>query len=93
MLNIFYYYYIVAKMEVNDIRQHSEIIYPQNLKKFTGCIEETQSRKNRYKIVSFRVKIRSPNFKFSKSFPSRQEAEEELIRQNIKNKLEIKNTF
>jgi len=42
-------------------------------------------------IVSYRVKIKSSNFKFNKSFPSRQEAEEELIRQNIKNNLEIKN--
>jgi len=50
-------------------------------------------KKNRYKIVSFKARIRSPNFNFSKCFPSRQEAEEELIRQNIKNKLEIKNTL
>jgi len=49
--------------------------------------------KNQYKIVSFRVRIKSPNFKFSKNFPSRQEAETELIKQNIKNKLEIKNTM
>jgi len=42
-------------------------------------------------IISFRVRIRSPNFKFSKCFPSRQEAEEELIRQNIENRLDIKN--
>jgi len=78
-------------MEVNNIRQNGEIIYPQNLKKYTGYIEEIQSKKNRNTIVSFRVRIRSPNFKFSKCFPSRREAEEELVRQNIENKLEIKN--
>jgi len=80
-------------MEINNHGQNNQIIYPQNLKKYTGWIEENKSKKNQYKIVSFRVRIKSPNFKFSKNFPSRQEAETELIKQNIKNKLEIKNTM
>jgi len=63
-------------MEVNNVGQ---IIYPQNLKKYTGCVEEIRSKNNHYKIISFRARIRSPNFKFSKCFSSRQEGEVELI--------------
>jgi len=80
-------------MEVNNVEQHCQIIYPQNLRKYTGHIEEVRSKNNHYKIVSFRVRIRSPNFKFSKCFPSRVEAKCEFIKQNIENKLEIKNTM
>jgi len=77
-------------MEVNN---HDQIIYPQNLKKFTGYVQEVRSRSKNgnKKVISFRVRIRSLNFKYYKCFPSRQEAEADLIRQNIKNKLEIKN--
>jgi len=78
-------------MEVNNVGQ---IIYPQNLRKYTGHIEAWSKLKDgHYKIVSFRLRIRSPNFKFSKCFPSRVEAKCELIKQNIENKLEIKNTM
>jgi len=77
-------------MQVNN---HNWIVYPQNLKKYTGWIEEVRSKaKNGHnKIVSFCVKIKTVNFKYQKSFPSRQEAEAELIKQNIENNLEIKN--
>jgi len=75
-------------MEVN------QIIYPQNIKKYTGSIHVVQSRaKNgNNKIALFFVHIKTANFKYQKCFPSKQEAESELIRQNIENKLEIKNT-
>jgi len=45
------------------------------------------------KIVSFNVCIRTADFKYFKCFPSRVQAKADLIRQNIKNKLEIKNTM
>jgi len=45
------------------------------------------------KIASFCVHIRTADFKYFKCFPSRVQAKAELIRQNIKNKLEIKNTM
>jgi len=32
-------------MQVNDHGQNGSIIYPQNLKKFTGYVEEIQSKK------------------------------------------------
>jgi len=72
--------------------QVNQIIYPQNIKKYSGSIFEVLSnaKNGNNKIVSFRVRIKSPNFKFSKSFPSRQEAEVGLIKQNIENNLEIK---
>jgi len=41
-LNIFLLLYIGKKMQVND---HNLIVYPQNLKKYTGYIEEIQSKK------------------------------------------------
>jgi len=77
-------------MEVNNVGQ---IIYPQNLRKYTGWIYENQSKaKGRNnKISSFSICIKTANFKYYKGFSSRVEAKVELIRQNIKNKLEIKN--
>jgi len=80
-------------MEVNNVGPHDQIIYPQNLRKYSGSIQKVRSKaKNgNNKIASFRVRIKSPNFKFSKCFPSRVEAKSELINQNIKNNLEIKN--
>jgi len=63
------------------------------LRKYTGYVQEvrSRSRNGNNKVVSFCVEIRSANFKYQKNFPSRVEAEFELIKQNIKNKLEIKN--
>jgi len=79
-------------MEVNNV-EHHDIIYSQNIKKYTGCLQEVQSKaKNgNNKIISFSVSIRTANFKYYKNFSSRVEAKSELIRQNIENKLEIKN--
>jgi len=79
-------------MEVNN---HNLIIYQQNLRKYTGSIYEIQSKSKNgnNRVVSFRVRIRSANFKYYKNFSSRVEAEAELIKQNIKNNLEIKNIF
>jgi len=79
-------------MQVNN---HDQIIYPQNLKKYTGSIFEVKSnaKNGNNKIVSFRVLIKTANFKYQKKISSRQEAEAELIKQNIKNKLKIKNTM
>jgi len=80
MLNIFFNYYISQqKMQVNNCDQ---IIYPQNLKKYTGWIEENKSKAKdgNNKIVSFSVCIRTANFKYYKNFPLRQEAEAELIK-------------
>jgi len=53
-------------MEVNNRDQNNQIIYPQNIKKYTGCVEEIQSRaKNgNNKIVSFSVRIKTINFKY-----------------------------
>jgi len=74
-------------MEVN------QIIYPQNIKKYTGSIQVVRSRAKNCndKIVSFRVYIKTANFKYQKYFLSRQEAQSELIRLNHENKLEIRN--
>jgi len=82
-------------MEVNNRDQNNEIIYPQNLKKYTGHIfgNRSTAKDGKNKITSFRVHIKTVNFKYEKTFPSRQEAEAELIKQNIENKLEIKNTM
>jgi len=41
----------------------------------------------------FCIHIKTANFKYQKNFPSRQEAESELVRLNHENKLEIKNTI
>jgi len=88
MLNIFLLLYM-AKMEVN------QIIYPQNIKKYTGSIFEVKSRAkgNNNKISSFCVRIKTANFKYEKNFLSKQEAESELIRLNHENKLDIKNVM
>jgi len=43
------------------------------------------------RLISFSICIKTANFKYYKCFPSRVEAETELIRQNHENKLEIKN--
>jgi len=77
-------------MEVNNVEQ---IIYPQNIKKYTCSIYENQSkaRGRNNKISSFRVCIKIANFKYYKTFSSRVEAESKLRQQNIENKLEIKN--
>jgi len=77
-----------------EVDNHGLIIYPQNLRKYTGCVQKNRSRaKNGYnhKIISFSVSIRTANFKYYKNFSSRLEAEAELIQQNHENKLEIKN--
>jgi len=70
-----------------------QIIYPRNLKKYCGSIYgiRSKAKNNNNEIVSFRVQIKTHNFKYSRYFPSRQEAEEDLINQNIENRLEIKN--
>jgi len=80
-------------MQVNNHGQHDQIIYPRNIKKYTGLIEEVRSRAKggNNKISSFGVLIKTANFLYQKNFPSRQEAESELIKQNHENKLEIKN--
>jgi len=72
-----------------------QIIYPRNIKKYTGSIYGLRSRaKNGNKnIVSFRVCIKTENFKYYKCFPSREDAESDLIRVNHENRLEIKNTM
>jgi len=95
MLNIFFVIIYRRKMEVNNHGQNNQIIYPQNIKKYTGSIQVIRSRaKNgNNKIVSFFIRIITVNFKYQKCFPSKQEAESELIRQNIENKLDIKNTM
>jgi len=82
-------------LEVNNVGQHDQIIYPQNIKKYTGSIEGVRSRAKNgdNKIVSFCVHIKTANFKYQKSFQLRQEAEVELMRLNHENKLEIKNTI
>jgi len=73
----FYYYISWQKMEVNN---RDQIIYPQNLRKFTGSIQGVRSKaKEGNKIVSFRVLIKTANFLYQKNFPSRVEAEFELI--------------
>jgi len=77
-------------MEVNNVEQ---IIYPQNLRKYTGSIYGVRSKSKNGKITSFCVCIKTANFKYYKCFPSRQEAESVLIRLNHENKLEIKNTM
>jgi len=79
-------------MEVNNVGQ---IIHPQNIKKYTGYVQElwSKAKGSNNKITSFIVCIKTANFKYYKNFPSRVEAKAELIRQNIKNKLEIKNTM
>jgi len=79
-------------MEVNN---HGQIIYPQNIRKYTRWIYEVRSRArgNNNKITSFSVCIKTANFKYYKCFPSKVEAKAELMRQNIGNKLEIKNTM
>jgi len=78
-------------MQVN----HGQMIYPQNLIKYTGSIYQVRSnaKNGNNKIVSFRLFIKSVNFKYQKNFLSRQEAESELIRLNHENKLDIKNTI
>jgi len=76
-------------MEVNN----GQIIYPQNLKKYSGTVYgiKSKAKNNNNEIVSFRARIKIKNFKYSRYFQSRQEAEEDLIRINIENKLDIKN--
>jgi len=78
-----------------EVDNHGQIIYPQNLRKYTGHIQENQSKakSGSNKIVSFSTCIKTANFKYYKCFPSRLEAESELLRQNHENKLEIKNTM
>jgi len=63
------------------------------LKKYSGWIYGIRSKaKNGYNnIVSFRACIKTENFKYFKCFPSRQDAESELMRLNQENRLEIKN--
>jgi len=80
-------------MDVNNFGQHDQIIYPRNIKKYTGWIYGVRSKSKNGKITSFRVCIKTANFKFYKCFPSRLEAESVLIRLNHENKLEIKNTM
>jgi len=82
-------------MEVNNNRRNNWIIFPQNIKKYSGFIEEVRSREKNgnNNIVSFNVRIETENFKYYKNFKSRDEAEAELIRQNHENKLEIKNVI
>jgi len=65
------------------------------LRKYTGYVQELQSKAkgSNNKISSFKVCIKTTNFKYYKKFPSRQEAESVLIRLNHENKLEIKNTM
>jgi len=79
-------------MEVNN---HGQIIYPQNLKKYSGRIKTVQSESKfgQNRIISFMVRIRVANFKYHRNFKSRDEAEAELIRLNIENNLEIKNVM
>jgi len=71
------------------------MVRPQDLKKYTGSIYENRSKAKNgsNKIISFSACIKTANFKYYKCFPLRQEAEADLIKQNIKNKLEIKNTM
>jgi len=94
LINLKFFIIIIyqQKMEVNN---NDQIIYPQNIKKYFGSVQPVRSKsKSDYnKVISFLVSIRTINFKFYKNFPSRQEAEAELIRQNHENKLEIKNIF
>jgi len=80
-------------MEVNIVGQHDQIIYQQNIKKYTGSIEDVQSSNHHNRIILFCARIRLPKFKFNKNYSSRVDAGAELIRQNIKNNLEIKNTM
>jgi len=65
----------------NNTKNYGQIIYPQNIKKYTGYVQEVRSRaKNgNNKIFSFSVSIRTANFKYYKNFSSRLEAEAELI--------------
>jgi len=78
-----------------EVDNHGPIIYPQNIKKYTGFIQKARPKSinGNKKAISFCVRIRTANFKYYKKFSSRVEAEAELIRQNIKNNLEIKNTM
>jgi len=78
-------------MEVNI----GQIIYPQNIKKYSGSIYglRSKAKNGNNKIVSFCVKIKTANFLYRKNFSSRVEAESELIRQNHENKLDIKNVM
>jgi len=82
-------------MEVNINGQNNQIIYPQNLKKYSGYVKtmRSQSKFGHNRIVSFKVRIRVANFKYHRNFKSKNEAEAELIRQNIENNLEIKNVM
>jgi len=94
ILIIFFCYYIAAKMEVNNNGQNNQIIFPQNLKKYSGSIYQVWSTtKDCNKIISFRVLIKTADFLYQKNFPSRQDAESELIRLNHENKLDIKNVI
>jgi len=78
-------------MEINN----GQVIYPQNLKKYSGSIYGLWSRAKNIKneFTSFCVHIKSTNFKYQKYYPSIQEAESELVRLNQENRLEIKNTM
>jgi len=78
-------------MEVNNHGQNNQVIYPRNIKKYTGSIYERRSKAKNGKASSFSVCIKVSNFKYCKNFSSRVEAEAVLIRQNIENNLEIKN--
>jgi len=82
-------------MEVKNVGQHGQIIYPQNLRKYSGYVKtmQSESKFGHNRIVSFRVRIRVANFKYHRNFKSRNEAETKLIQQNIENNLEIKNVM
>jgi len=82
-------------MEVNNNGENNQVIYPQNIKKYSGRIQTiwSESKFGRNRIVSFMVRIRVANFKYNRNFKSRDEAEAELIRLNHENKLDIKNVI
>jgi len=61
MSNIFFIIiYLGKKMQVNNVGQHGEIIYPQNIKKYFGSIQPVQSKsKSDYnKVISFFIIIK-----------------------------------
>jgi len=45
-------------MEVNNVGQHGQIIYPRNIRKYFGSIQPVRSKSKNGKITSFRVALK-----------------------------------
>jgi len=79
----------IAREQGVDLKIQGLVCLPQEIKKYTGCIQRHQRRGG----VSYEALIRYKDFYCSKSFKTEAEAEQYICLTNVRENLPIKNSF